>query len=66
MPLLRPEIETFVQAAKTLVERDLLNASLSQDEEIALVQWITMLDEQFFSRGFHGDGCTPPLENPER
>jgi hypothetical protein len=56
LPLLRPEIETFVEAAKILIERDLLNTSLSQEEEIALVQWISMLDEQFFSRGFQGDG----------
>lgn len=65
MPSLRPEIETFVQAAKTLVERDPLNTSLLQDKEITLVQWLTMLDEQFFSRGFHGDSHHV-TERPDR
>jgi hypothetical protein len=58
MSLLRPEIDTFLQAATVLIERDVLSASLSEDEEIALAQCLTRLDEQFFSRGFIGDGCS--------
>jgi hypothetical protein len=55
MSLLRPEIDTFLQAATVLIERDVLSASLSEDEEIALAQCLT---RQFFSRGFIGDGCS--------
>jgi hypothetical protein len=48
-PALRPEIEAFVQAAKTLIALDMLTISLMDEEMMAISECLDRLDEQFFS-----------------
>jgi hypothetical protein len=50
MSSLRPEIEAFVQAAQTLIVMDLLGLSLTEEEEAAIDECLTKLDEQLSSR----------------